>query len=241
MSAPGPGTGTGAGAARTWSRPRRLRICPSILSADFSRLAEEIEAVEGAGADFLHLDVMDGQFVPGLTFGPILVEGVRRLTTLPLDVHLMVVEPLRFLEGFAKAGADHLTVHVEAVVDPAAAARAIRARGLRAGISIKPGTPLERILPALPESDIALLMTVEPGAGGQPFLPQSPERIARLRAAIDSGGHDCLLEVDGGIGTESAVVAARAGADAFVAGSSIFRTADPGAAVRALRSSLVQP
>lgn len=233
--------GADTGASRPWSRPRRLRICPSILSADFSRLAEEIGAVESAGADFIHVDVMDGQFVPNLTFGPILVEGVRRLTTLPLDVHLMVVEPLRFLEGFAKAGADHLTVHVEAVVDAAAAARAIRARGLRAGLSIKPGTPLERILPALPETDIALLMTVEPGAGGQPFLPQSPERIARLRAAIDAGGHDCILEVDGGIGPETASLAARSGADAFVAGHSIFSGADPGSAVRALRSSLAQP
>ncbi len=231
---------TEAGGARAWSRPRRLRICPSILSADFSRLAEEIGAVERAGADFLHVDVMDGQFVPNLTFGPILVEGLRRLTALPLDVHLMVVEPLRFLEGFARAGADHLTVHVEAVTEAVSAARMIRARGLKAGLSIKPGTPLERILPALAEIDIALVMTVEPGAGGQPFLPQSPDRIARLRAAIDAGGHDCLLEVDGGIGVETAVVAARAGADAFVAGHSVFRTGDSGAAVRALRSSLTR-
>jgi ribulose-phosphate 3-epimerase len=232
------GAAEGAGAGGTWSRPRRLRICPSILSADFSRLAAEIAAVERAGADFLHVDVMDGQFVPNLTFGPILVRGVRRLTALPLDVHLMVVEPLRFLEGFASAGADHVIVHVEAVPDPGAAARAIRARGLRSGLSIKPGTPLARLLPALPDIDIALLMTVEPGAGGQPFLPGSPERIAALRAAIDAGRHDCLLEVDGGIGVETAAVAARAGADAFVAGHSIFRTPDPGAALRAIRLGL---
>jgi ribulose-phosphate 3-epimerase len=228
--------------AAGWALPRRLRICPSILSADFSRLAAEIAAVEGAGADFLHLDVMDGQFVPALTFGPILVEGVRRLTSLPLDVHLMVVEPMRFLEGFADAGADHLTVHVEAVADPIEAARGIRARGLRAGLSIKPGTPLERILPALPGLDIALLMTVEPGRGGQSFLPDAPERIARLRAAIDAEGHDCLLQVDGGIGTDTASMAADAGADAFVAGHSVFRAAaGPAAAVRALRRSLAGP
>jgi len=228
----------GARGGGAWSRPRRLRLCPSLLSADFSRLAGEIAAVEGAGADFLHLDVMDGQFVPSLTFGPLLVEGVRRLTALPLDAHLMVVEPLRFLEGFARAGADHLTVHVEAVADPLEAARAIRARGLRAGLSIKPGTPVERLLPVLPELDIALLMTVEPGKGGQAFLPESPERIARLRAAIDAGGYDCLLQVDGGIGPGTAPIAARAGADAFVAGHSVFRAeGGPAAALRALRAS----
>jgi ribulose-phosphate 3-epimerase len=215
-----------------------MRICPSILSADFSRLSEEIAAVERAGADFLHVDVMDGQFVPALTFGPILVRGVRKLSALPLDVHLMVVQPLRFLEGFAAAGADHLIVHVEAVDDPRAALRRIRERGLKAGLSVRPGTPLERLLPALPDMDIALLMTVEPGAGGQPFLPDSPERIARLREAIDAGGHDCLLEVDGGIAPDTAPAAARAGADAFVAGHSIFDTADSGAALRALRQSL---
>jgi len=215
-----------------------MRLCPSILSADFSRLKEEIAAVERAGADFLHVDVMDGQFVPALTFGPILVRGVRKLSALPLDVHLMVVEPLRFLEEFARAGADHLIVHAEAVADPRDALRRIRGRGLRAGLSIRPGTPLERLIPALPEMDIALLMTVEPGAGGQPFLPDSPGRIACLREAIEAGGHDCLLEVDGGIAPDTASVAARAGADAFVAGHSIFDAPDAGAAVRALRESL---
>lgn len=221
-----------------WAKPRRMRICPSILSADFSRLREEVAAVERAGADFLHVDVMDGQFVPALTFGPILVRGVRKLSALPLDVHLMVVEPLRFLEEFARAGADHLIVHVEAVEDSRAALRRIRARGLRAGLSIRPGTPIQQILPALPEMDIVLLMTVEPGAGGQPFLPDSPGRIARLRDAIDAGGYDCLLEVDGGIAPDTAPTAARAGADTFVAGHSIFHGSDPGAAVRALRGSL---
>ena len=222
-----------------WARPRRLRVCPSILSADFSRLAQEVAAVEAAGADFLHLDVMDGQFVPALTFGPILVEGVRKLTSLPLDVHLMVVEPMRFLEAFARAGADHFTVHVEAVGDPVGAARAIRERGLRAGLSIKPGTPVERILPALAGLDIALLMTVEPGRGGQPFLPDSPGRIVRLRAAIEAGNHDCVLMVDGGIDPDTAPAAARAGADAFVAGHSIFRAAEGAAeALRTLRGSL---
>ena len=221
-----------------WSRPRRLRICPSILSADFARLREEIARVEAAGADFVHVDVMDGRFVPSITFGPIVVEAVRAMTSLPLDVHLMIVEPLRHLEAFAKAGADHLTVHVEAVEDAAAAARSIRARGIRAGLAIKPETPLDALLSALPHCDVALVMTVEPGQGGQAFLEGSLERIARVRATIDAGAHDCLLEVDGGIGSETAGEAASAGADTFVAGHSIFRAPDPPAALRALRDAI---
>ncbi|MBI4363841.1 MAG: ribulose-phosphate 3-epimerase [Candidatus Latescibacteria bacterium] len=213
-------------------------MCPSILSADFSRLGEEITRVTSAGADFIHVDVMDGRFVPSITFGPILVRAMRRLTSLPLDVHLMVVEPMRFLEDFAAAGADCLTVHVEAVEDPVDAVRRIRARGLRAGLTVKPSTSVGRLLPALPECDIALVMTVEPGAGGQRFLEGSAERIATLRSAIDSGGFDCLLSVDGGIGPETAPIAARAGADTFVAGHSVFRAPDPGEALAALRRSI---
>lgn len=224
--------------ARNWARPRRNRICPSILSADFSRLGDEIAAVARAGADFLHVDVMDGQFVPNLTFGPILVGAMRRLTSLPLDVHLMVVDPLRFLEEFARAGADHLIVHVEAVEDPLRSLHEIRARGLRAGLAIKPETPLSRYLPALSGCDVALVMTVEPGAGGQAFLEGSPERIAAVRAAIDRESLDCLLGVDGGIGPSTAKVAARAGADTFIAGHSIFKAPDPSAALRDLRRGL---
>ncbi len=222
---------------RHWARPRRNRICPSILSADFSRLGDEIARVARAGADFLHVDVMDGRFVPNLTFGPILVRAMRRLTSLPLDVHLMVADPLRFLEEFASAGADHLIVHLEAVEDPARALREIRARGLRAGLSIKPGTPLARYLPALSGCDVALVMTVEPGRGGQPFLEGSPERIAAVREAIDRENLDCLLGVDGGINPETIRVAARAGADTFIAGNSVFCAPDPGEALRALRQS----
>jgi ribulose-phosphate 3-epimerase len=228
-------------AAPLWSAAGRLRICPSILSADFSKLAQEIAAVEAAGADFIHVDVMDGQFVPNITFGPIVVEGIRKMTRLPLDVHLMIVDPLRHVPAFARAGADHVIVHVEAVDDPVRAANEIRERRLRAGIAIKPGTPLERIIHALRACDTALVMTVEPGAGGQPFLPDSPQRIAAVRRAIDEGGHDCLLEVDGGIDPETAKIAVRSGADSFVAGHSIFSTQDPGRAVRSLRASLTQP
>jgi len=219
-----------------WARPRRHRICPSILSADFARLGDEIATVARAGADFLHVDVMDGQFVPDLTFGPILVRAMRRLTSLPLDVHLMIVEPLRFLEAFALAGADHLIVHLEAVEDPARALRSIRARGLRAGLSIKPGTDLARYLELLPECDIALVMTVEPGKGGQPFLPGSPARIQAVRQAIDRSNLDCLLGVDGGIDPGTAETAARAGADTFIAGNSIFGASDPSEAMRAVRA-----
>jgi ribulose-phosphate 3-epimerase len=209
-----------------------------VLSADFARLADEIARVEAAGADFVHVDVMDGRFVPNITFGPIVVEAMRRMTRLPLDVHLMIAEPLRHLEAFAKAGADHLTVHVEAVDDAAAAGRAIRARGVRAGLAIKPKTALDPLLVALPHCDIALVMTAAPGAGGQAFLEGPPARNAAVRAAIDSGGHDCLLEVDGGIGPSTAAGAASAGADTFVAGHSIFRTPDAPAALRAIRGAI---
>ena len=232
------GGAPGKAAAGGWARPRRNRICPSILSADFSRLGEEVERVARAGANFLHVDVMDGQFVPNLTFGPILVQAMRRLTPLPLDVHLMVVDPLRFLDDFAAAGADHLILHVETVEDPALAARLIRARGLRVGLAIKPETPLPWLLRALSGCDIALVMTVEPGQGGQPFLDGSEERIAAVRAAIDGGSLDCLLGVDGGINPSTARRAARAGADTFIAGHSIFRTPDPVAALQALRRSV---
>ena len=227
-----------------WAKSGAMRLCPSLLSADLSTIGEELAAVQRAGADFLHVDVMDGQFVPSLTFGPIVVTACRKLTALPLDVHLMVVDPLRFLEGFARAGADHITIHLEAVPDAAAAARAIRDRGLRAGVAIKPGTPIERILPLLPDIDIALVMTVEPGAGGQSFLAQSPTRIARVRAAIEAQELDCLLEVDGGITPETIRRAADAGADTFVAGHAVFRAGvpgeppDPAAGVRALRDAL---
>ena len=224
---------------RSWARPRVHRICPSILSADFSRLEDEIQRVARAGADFLHVDVMDGQFVPNLTFGPILVKAMRKLTSLPLDVHLMVVDPLRFLEEFAKAGADHLIVHLEAVKDPSRSLEEIRARGLKAGLAIKPETPLPPYLEALPHCDLALVMTVEPGAGGQPFLPQSPKRIATVREAIDRQSLDCLLGVDGGIGPDTAATAARAGADTFIAGHSIYDTPDPVASLHDLRRAVL--
>jgi ribulose-phosphate 3-epimerase len=224
--------------ARNWARPRRNRICPSILSADFSRLGDEIATVARAGADFLHVDVMDGQFVPNLTFGPILVQAMRRLTSLPLNVHLMIVDPLRYLEKFARAGADHLIVHLETLEDPVRSLSEIRAHGLRAGLAVKPKTPLKPFLQALAHCDFALVMTVEPGAGGQSYLPGSEKRIAEVRAAIDREKLDCLLGVDGGINAETAALSARAGADTFIAGYSIFSAPDPAEALRAIRRSL---
>jgi ribulose-phosphate 3-epimerase len=177
--------------------------------------------------------------VPNLTFGPILVRAMRKLTSLPLDVHLMIVDPLRHLEAFADAGADHLTVHLEAVADPVQAMRAIRARGLRAGLSVKPLTPIQPYLDALPECDIALVMTVEPGRGGQPFLPGSPARIRAVRDAVDRQNLDCLVAVDGGIDRATAPVAAGAGADTFIAGHSIFcAPPDPASSLRAIRGAL---
>ena len=222
-----------------WARPRRNRICPSSLAADFSRLGDEIATVARAGADFLHVDVMDGQFVPNLTFGPILVQGMRRLTSLPLNVHLMIVEPLRYLEKFLKAGADHLIVHIETLEDPVRSLSEIRAQGLRAGLAVKPKTPLGPFLQALTHCDMALVMTVEPGAGGQSYLPGSEKRIAEVRALIDRENLDCLLGVDGGIHPETAALSARAGADTFIAGYSIFNAPDPAEALRAIRGSLV--
>ena len=182
---------------------------------------------------------MDGQFVPNLTFGPILVQGMRRLTSLPLNVHLMIVEPLRYLEKFAKAGADHLIVHIETLEDPVRSLNEIRAQGLRAGLAVKPKTPLGPFLQALTNCDMALVMTVEPGAGGQSYLPGSEKRIAEVRAVIQRENLDCLLGVDGGIGPETAALSARAGADTFIAGYSIFGAPDPVEALRAIRGSLV--
>ena len=218
-------------------KSRPVQIAPSILSADFAALGRDISAAERGGADLIHVDVMDGHFVPNITIGPPVVAALRRVTKLPLDVHLMIVEPLRFLEPFAKAGADHVIVHEETVPDLREAARAIRALGLKAGGVVKPGTPIERLIDALPDLDIALVMTVEPGKGGQPFLEDSPGRIARVREAIDRGGYDCLLQVDGGIAEETIVEAERAGADTFVAGHSIFRTPDPARALERLRAA----
>src|SRR6185503_890896 len=179
------------------SRP--TRIAPSILSADFGRLADELRAAEAAGADLIHVDVMDGQFVPNITIGPVVVGAVRAATKLPLDVHLMIVEPERYLESFAGAGADLISFHVEAVPDVGRVAREIRSLGKRSAVAVNPATPLDRVLPALPDLDMVLLMTVNPGFAGQAFMASVVPKIRALRAEIDAKNLSVEIEVGGGI------------------------------------------
>jgi ribulose-phosphate 3-epimerase len=209
-----------------------VRIEPSILSADFTALADAVARVPSA--DLVHVDVMDNHFVPNLTFGLPMVQRLTEVTDLPLDVHLMIDDPDRWAPGFAEAGAAVVTVHAEALRDPVATARAIRAAGARAGLALKPGTPAADWLDLLPEFGQVLVMTVEPGFGGQSFMPEMLEKVARVRAAI--GDRDIWLQVDGGIGEPTIRRARDAGADTFVAGSSVFGDDDPDTAVQRLRA-----
>ena len=198
------------------------RIAPSILSADFARLGEEIRAVEEAGADFIHLDVMDGHFDPNLTIGPAIVEAVNGVTSLPLDVHLMITNPEDYLDDFAAAGADYLTVHVEAQVHLHRTMTRIRELGMKAGVSLNPATPVVALEEVLPLSDLILVMSVNPGFGGQGFIPSSLARIGAIRKKIDDCGCGALIEVDGGIKTDNAAAVREAGADVLVSGSGVF-------------------
>lgn len=200
----------------------KLLVAPSILTADFARLGEQIREAEAAGVDWIHLDVMDGRFVPNLTFGPLVVEAIRKVTTLPLDVHLMIVEPERYIADFARAGADWITVHHEATPHAHRAVQQIKELGKKAGLAINPGTPLEALLPLLPELDLALLMSVNPGFGGQKYIPASTERIRRLSGLRQHLNPACLIQVDGGIKPENVAEVFRAGADVVVAGSALF-------------------
>jgi ribulose-phosphate 3-epimerase len=200
-----------------------MHIAPSILAADFSRLGDQVAEAEHAGAQRIHIDVMDGHFVPNLSMGPAIVRSLRPRTALPLEVHLMVREPARFVTPFIEAGADGLIFHHEVVPDPRSLIAQIRVLGKYAGMAVNPETPVDALEPALPLLDLALCMTVHPGFGGQAFLPESPDRIRRLRAMIDRLNPRCELEVDGGIEHDTAPEALEAGANVFVVGTGIFR------------------
>jgi ribulose-phosphate 3-epimerase len=215
----------------------KVLMAPSILSADFTRLGEAVALVEAAGADWIHVDVMDGHFVPNLTIGPPVVKALKRIAKAPLDVHLMIANPDDTVGWYLDAGADLVTVHAEACRDLSAVVRAIRTAGARAGVSIKPQTPVETIAGVLADLDVVLVMSVEPGFGGQAFMPESLARIARIREMAGGIGADCAIEVDGGIDETTAPLVTAAGARMLVAGNAVFGAADPGAALRAIREA----
>ena len=209
-------------------------ISPSVLSADFGHLDDEVRMLDRSEAQWIHIDVMDGVFVPNLSFGFPVLKAVRRATGKVLDTHLMIVEPERYIERFAEAGADILTLHLEAVADPAEAIRRIKAAGVKAGLSIKPATPAAALAPWLPELDLVLVMSVEPGFGGQKFMEESLPKVAELRREIDRVGSGTLIEIDGGITTANIRSVYDAGCDAVVAGNTVFASADPEATIHEL-------
>ncbi|HEY7435856.1 MAG TPA: ribulose-phosphate 3-epimerase [Methylomirabilota bacterium] len=212
-----------------------MKIAPSILSADFAALGEAIARVEAAGADLLHVDVMDGHFVPNLSIGPPVIESIRKRTRLPLDVHLMIEAPERWVETYVKSGADYVTVHVEASTHLERTLSLIREAGARSGVALNPSTPPEVLQYVLDDLDLVLVMSVNPGFGGQSFIPTAYQKIRRVRAML--GDRPALLSVDGGVKVDNAAPLAQAGATVLVAGSAIFGAPDPGAALAALRSA----
>jgi ribulose-phosphate 3-epimerase len=218
-----------------------VKIAPSILSADFARLGDQVKEAEAAGADWLHVDVMDGRFVPNITLGPIIVEAVKRSSRLPLDVHLMIVEPEKYLEAFAKAGADRLIVHAEACPHLHRTLQQIRELGAKTGVAINPATPLSAVEEILPEIDQLLVMTVNPGFGGQKFIELCVDKVARAKKMIERSGAETAIEVDGGIDRSTAPKVVQAGASILVAGNAIFHHPNGiAAAIAELRASIQQ-
>jgi len=211
----------------------RVKVAPSILSADFGRLAQEVKAVEAAGADYIHVDVMDGRFVPNITIGPVVVEAVRRATQLPLDVHLMIVEPEKYIDDFVKAGASIITVHVETCPHLQRTLEQIRHAGAKASVVLNPATSLSTLEYVLPDVSQVLIMSVNPGFGGQKFLPLAIEKVRRLKAMLGTLAVD--IEVDGGINPATAKQVVEAGANVLVAGNAVFREKDYATAIAALR------
>lgn len=216
----------------------KMKIAPSILSADFARLGEEVKMVEAAGVDYIHIDVMDGNFVPNITFGPSVVASLRPITKLPLDVHLMIDAPEKYIPDFAKAGSDIIMAHVEATPHIHRAVQMIKQEGVKAGVVLNPGTPVEAIKYVLSQVDQILIMTVNPGFGGQSFIEETVAKIAELNQLRKENGYHYEIEVDGGIVPETAAKCKEAGADVFVAGSYIYGAEDPEARVKALREVL---
>ena len=206
---------------------RPIKLAPSILAADYTRLGEQVQAAAAAGVDYIHCDVMDGHFVPPITFGALVVAAVRRATATPIDVHLMVEQPERYIEEMAAAGADVFTVHIEATRHISRVVQQVKAAGMRAGVAINPGTPAALIEPILPAADLLLVMSVNPGWGGQPFMSQVLPKVTQVRAMIDGLGLATELEIDGGIEAATAPLAVAAGADVLVAGTAIFNEDEP--------------
>lgn len=218
-----------------------VEIAPSILSADFARLGEEIQAAERGGAGLIHVDIMDGHFVPNITIGPLVVKAARKVTQLPLDCHLMITDPDRYIADFARAGANMISVHVEAVIHLHRTITAIRDLGCRPGVVLNPATPLVALEEVLPYVDYVLVMSVNPGFGGQSFIGSCLDKVSRLRGMIESRGLTVQIEIDGGIGLDNVAEVVRAGARWIVAGSAVFGSGDAEAATRAMRQKALEP
>jgi ribulose-phosphate 3-epimerase len=217
-----------------------MKIAPSILSADFSRLKDEIQAVEAGGADWLHVDVMDGHFVPNITIGPVVVESIRKVTEMPLDVHLMITNPDKYAPEFIKAGADWVSIHPDTCDNPNASLQKIRALGAKAAVAVNPDVPLEKVDGCFPDIDMILMMTVFPGFGGQAFIPDVLPKIEQIRRIVDQRRLPVLIEADGGIKTDNIDRVVRAGAEVIVSGSGIFKTANYGDTIEQMRKAVGQ-